>query len=56
MENVSDQLKTVTLVLPLIGPYLDWKIGDGTHVRLGVDIVMGCGLGIFLPNQMIQHL
>jgi hypothetical protein len=36
--------------------FLAWKVGMGTHVRVGVDSIMGCDRRVFLSNVLIHHL
>jgi hypothetical protein len=56
IHNVSNQWKALTLDFLVVGTYLTWKVGNGSQVRVGADAIMGCGNGIFLLANIIQHL
>jgi len=45
----------MTLAFPVIGSYMEWRVGDGTKIRVGEDSIMGCLRNIFLPDEIIHH-
>jgi hypothetical protein len=56
IHNVSNQWKSLTLVFPFIGQFLAWKVGSWVQVKVGIDTILGCGEGIFLPKYLILYL
>jgi hypothetical protein len=56
IHNVSNQWKEITLVFPIIGQFLAWKVGLGSQVRIGTYAIVGCGEIIFLPKALIAKL
>ena len=46
----------MTLNFRVIAPFLRWRVGDRSQVRVGVDAIMGHGRDIFFPHEIIQHL
>lgn len=56
IKNASDQLKVLVLTFPIVGRFLVWGVGDGTHVRIREDTILGRGNNIFLPMDLIHHL
>lgn len=56
VSNVSNQWRALTLSFPIIGTSLSWKVGDGTHVRVGCDVIMWCQNEVYLHGELIQYL
>ena len=40
-NNVSNQWKDLVTPFLVLGKYLDWKVGDGTLIRVKYDAIMG---------------
>lgn len=55
IQNVFNQWKALTLTFPVIDTYLGWKGGDGSQVRIGVNVMMVCDKSVFLLEYTIQH-
>jgi hypothetical protein len=39
-----------------LGHFLAWKVGSGRKVRIGFDVIVGCGDNIFLSDNLVDHL
>ena len=52
LHNAPNQQKYLTLAFPIISQYLDWKVGNGTKARIGIDSITGCRQHIFLPKGL----
>jgi hypothetical protein len=31
----------------MLGDHLDWRVGDGPNIEIGVDAILGCGKIVF---------
>lgn len=56
ISNIFDHRKWLTVVFPMIGRWLAWKVGDGSQIRMGDDAAMGYMIGTFLFVELIQYL
>jgi hypothetical protein len=39
----------------VIGSFIDWKVGNGLQFRVGVDVIIGCDIIIFLSKDLIYY-
>lgn len=46
----------MSLTFPVVGRFLAWKVGNGRHVRVGADAIVGCGENIFLQEAIVASL
>jgi len=45
----------MTLDFFIIGRYMAWKVGLGAHVNNGNDVIVVCGMNIFLHEDMVEQ-
>ena len=53
IHNVPNHWKALTLSFLAIDNYLAWRIGNGSHVKVEEDAILGCGPQIFLPKHVV---
>ena len=56
IKNVSNHWKAMVLDFLTIEKSLTWKVGNVNNVRIGSDLIMGCGEHNFPSLDMIKHL
>lgn len=49
------QWKAMVLSFPIFGNHFAQKVGNGKHIRIGADAIVGCGQIIMLCPKLIQY-
>ena len=51
-----EYLERIPKTLHWIGKGILWQVGNGTYIRLGVDLVVGMGNSFILPGDLRAYL